>query len=204
VRKSRILKTAALFAMIISSEAYAGLAIQTLYGLGYGRVVQSADGDQIVDDNLNVSRSIVEAHIDPFVNVPLTFAFFGSSMSAESDVPMRDIDTMKGYEFGWNVLTWTYLRGFGFSFRYGQTLAGEADLKILNADGFYENQTYSISNSFAGLGLATPVSSAFGVILEYRHIIETKFKALSQISSQGYIPENLDGGMVLLGLEFSL
>ena len=200
----RLLKILSLSAFVLSTESYAGLAIQTLYGMGYGRVSQVTSDDKIINNDFNLTKIVAEAHIDPFVNVPLTFAVFGSTVEGESDVPMRDLDGMKGYEFGWNVLTWTYFRGFGVSFRYGQALAGEVDTKILNADGNYEKQKFSISNSFLGVGLATPLASAFGVILEYRYTIETKFEAMSQISSQGYVPENIDGGMVLLGMEFSI
>lgn len=189
------------FGCLLSSASFAGIAFQTLYGTGTGDL-SSFDADNVLTrSKFKTDKMTVETHLDPIKSLPLTVGLFYSTFNAEPEIPTNVVQGIKGFDYGWDVLTWTEVKGFGVLFRYGQALGGQYQITRALENGELESSTYQVKNSFVGLGIATPLTSTFGVLLEYRQRVESSFDTNS-VDSTGQ-PFGFDGGMILLGLEIS-
>ncbi|MDB2447177.1 hypothetical protein N9W79_01030 [bacterium] len=187
-----------------SNSSQASLAVQTLYGAGHGDFSSMTPDGDILRNRFSTTKMSVETHLDPFKSIPVTLGLFYSTFKAETEVPDLSLQQISGFDYGWDILTWTRVKGFGLSFRYGQALGGQYQFFVDNGDGGYTTSVFQVKNSFVGIGLATPVSDSFGVLLEYRQRIESSFFNISKKDTEEFTPTGFDGGMVMLGIEVSV
>lgn len=195
-----LLSSAALY----TGSAHAGLAIQTLYGIGSGDLTKvDVDGNNS-RDSFETSKVSVAAHVDPFQSLPITLGLFYSTFNAASELPEGDFEQLRGFDYGWDILTWTRVHGLGLSLRYGQALGGQYQVYEKDFDGDLKSETFQIKNSYVGIGLAIPMSQKFGALLEYRQVIESSFSDQKSSADRKAAPVGFDGGMIFLGMEISV
>jgi len=193
-----------LFWGVSFSDVYAGLALQTLYGAGKGDLSVLNSAGDLERSLFSTTKVTVETHLDPIKSLPFTIGLFYSKFQGKPEVPDNELQSIDGFDYGWDVLTWTNVKSFGVSLRYGQALGGQYKFNDLVSTGEANYRTFQVNYSFIGLGLATPVSNSFGVLLEYRQRIQSKFKRVGgKVGSEDSI-EGFDGGMLLVGLEVSV
>lgn len=198
--------TRCLLMMLLFSMSKMGLsaiALQTFYGVGKGDLGSFDSEGTLLTTGFTTEKAAIEAHLAPSKNIPITIGLFYSNFSGKAKIISASVQEIRGFEYGWDVLTWTDVKGFGVSFRYGEALDGQYQF-FINDQLEEQVKTHNIKNRFVGIGLATPVSKDFGILVEYRQRISSSFSVASNKDTKVFSPQSFGGGVLMLGAEVSI
>lgn len=211
IQCSAFLKLLALAGGIqVSGSAQGALAIQTLYGLGAGNLTEYRSTQGVTErTRLDTDKLTAAVHVDPFKSIPVTLGLFYSTFHGESEKEIDAVAGVSGFDYGWEVLTWTRVGSIGMSLRYGQALGGNYEVTVYEGDNPLVDQSestfdYSVGYNYVGLGFALPMTAKLGALLEFRQRISSQFELAEGSTKNDVLAKDFDGGMVFLGVEFGL